>query len=85
MTLYLMDSNYPMNSPADRSLIYKLYDDNPEFRIIQEMALGISGWRVLKALNIPVEICHLNEGHAAFLVLEPASRFMEASPVNLSQ
>lgn len=79
VTLYLLDSNYPVNSPADRSLIYKLYDDNPEFRIIQEMALGIAGWRVLKALNIPVEICHLNEGHAAFLVLERACDFMEAT------
>jgi glycogen phosphorylase len=77
--LYLLDSNYPMNSPADRGLIYKLYDDNPEFRIIQEMALGIAGWRVLKALNIPTEICHLNEGHAAFLVLERARAFMAES------
>lgn len=74
--LYLLDSNDPMNSPADRAIIYKLYDDNPEFRLIQEMVLGICGWRLVQALKIPVEICHLNEGHAAFLILERARSFM---------
>jgi len=75
--LYLLDSNDPMNNPADRSIIYKLYDDRPEFRLMQEMALGISGWRVLEALDIRPEICHLNEGHAAFAVLERARSFMQ--------
>lgn len=77
MLLYLLDSNDLANNPVDRSIIHKLYDDRPESRLMQEMALGIGGWRVLKALGIPVEVCHLNEGHAAFVVLERARDFMQ--------
>jgi starch phosphorylase len=77
MLLYLLDSNHPVNNPTDRSIVFKLYDDRPEFRLMQEMALGIGGWRVLKALGIPVEICHLNEGHAALVVLERARDFAQ--------
>src|SRR5919109_767432 len=75
--LYLLDSNDPLNSAADRGITSKLYDGRPEIRLLQEMVLGIGGWRVLKALNIPVEVCHLNEGHAAFVVLERVRSFMQ--------
>ncbi len=83
--LYLLDSNDPMNSPADRSIIYKLYDNRHEFRLIQEMALGIGGWRVIKALGLPVEICHLNEGHAAFVTLERAHAFMDETGLSFPE
>jgi glycogen phosphorylase len=56
--LYLLDSNDPMNNAADRSLIYRLYDDRHEFRLLQEMVIGICGWRVVRALGLPAEICH---------------------------
>jgi starch phosphorylase len=46
-------------------------------RLKQEMLLGIGGWRLLRALGIQPEVCHLNEGHAAFAVLERARTFME--------
>jgi len=75
--LYLLDSNDPSNNAADRSIIYQLYDDRQEFRLMQEMALGIGGWRVIKTLGLPVDICHINEGHNAFLVLERARSFMQ--------
>ncbi|MBI4295696.1 MAG: alpha-glucan family phosphorylase [Chloroflexi bacterium] len=74
--LYLLDSNEPLNSPADRGITNKLYDDRLNIRLMQEMVLGIGGWRVIRALNIPVEICHLNEGHPAFVILERARDFM---------
>src|SRR5919108_1714013 len=74
--LYLLDSNDPLNSAADRGITSKLYDGRREIRLLQEMVLGIGGWRVLKALRIPVEVCHLNEGHAAFAVLERARSLM---------
>jgi starch phosphorylase len=77
VTLYLLDSNDPLNSPADRGITNKLYDDHPEIRLMQEMILGIGGCRVLGALGIPAEVCHLNEGHAAFAVLERARDFMQ--------
>ncbi|MDF0643806.1 MAG: alpha-glucan family phosphorylase [Nitrospira sp.] len=75
--LYLLDSNDPLNSAADRGITSKLYDARPELRLVQEMVLGIGGWRVLVALEIEVEICHLNEGHPAFAVLERARAAME--------
>ena len=48
-----------------------------ELRLKQELLLGIGGWRLLAALGIQPEVCHLNEGHAAFAVLERARSFME--------
>ena len=44
----------------------------PELRLKQEMVLGIGGWRLLEALGVQPEVCHLNEGHAAFAMLERA-------------
>ncbi len=75
--LYLLDSNDPLNNPFDRGITNKLYPERPEIRLMQEMILGIGGWRTLKALNISAEVCHLNEGHAAFVVLERARDFMQ--------
>ncbi|MGA2992668.1 MAG: alpha-glucan family phosphorylase, partial [Candidatus Korobacteraceae bacterium] len=49
----------------------------PELRLKQELLLGIGGWRLLGALGIQPEVCHLNEGHAAFAVLERARSFMQ--------
>jgi glycogen phosphorylase len=70
--LYLLDANDPFNSPADRGITVKLYDTGTEIRILQELVLGVAGWRVVEALAPEVEICHLNEGHAAFAVAERA-------------
>jgi starch phosphorylase len=74
--LYLLDSNHPRNAPVDRGLTGRLYGGDPELRLLQELILGIGGWRLLEALEIEVAVCHLNEGHAAFVVLERARRFM---------
>jgi starch phosphorylase len=75
--LYLLDSNDLANLPAHRGITGELYGGGPEVRLQQEIALGIGGWRLLRALGIPPEVCHLNEGHAAFAVLERAASFME--------
>ena len=77
--LYLMDSNDAANYPAHRGITSELYGGGPELRLKQEMLLGIGGWRLLRALGLQPEICHLNEGHAAFAVLERARSFMEES------
>lgn len=74
--LYLLDSNDPLNAPGDRGITGKLYGGGKEQRLIQEFALGIGGWRLIEALELPVEVCHLNEGHAAFVTLERALSFM---------
>jgi starch phosphorylase len=75
--LYLLDSNDLANLPAHRGITSELYGGGPELRLKQELLLGIGGWRLLAALGIQPEVCHLNEGHAAFAVLERARTFME--------
>ena len=75
--LYLLDSNDAANPPAYRGITSELYGGGPELRLQQELLLGIGGWRLLTALGIHPEVCHLNEGHAAFAVLERARTFME--------
>jgi starch phosphorylase len=75
--LYLLDSNDAANFPAYRGVTSELYGGGPEQRLRQEMVLGIGGWRLLEALGINPDVCHLNEGHAAFAVLERARSFME--------
>jgi starch phosphorylase len=75
--LYLLDSNDLENFPAHRAITSELYGGGPELRLNQELVLGIGGWRLLHALGIKPEVCHLNEGHAAFVVLERARTFME--------
>ena len=75
--LYLLDSNDAANFPAHRGITSQLYGGGPELRLKQELLLGIGGWRLLSALGLKPEVCHLNEGHAAFAVLERARSFME--------
>jgi len=65
VVLFLLDSNDPMNSPADRGITGKLYGGGGEMRLVQEIVLGIGGWRALEALGLHPDVCHLNEGHAA--------------------
>ncbi len=77
--LYLLDSNDAANYPAHRGITSELYGGGPELRLAQELLLGIGGWRLLSALGIRPEVCHLNEGHAAFAVLERARGFMQES------
>jgi starch phosphorylase len=75
--LYLLDSNDAANFPAHRGITSELYGGGPELRLKQELLLGIGGWRLLTALGLQPEVCHLNEGHAAFAVLERARSFMQ--------
>ncbi|MGD0676333.1 MAG: alpha-glucan family phosphorylase [Polyangiaceae bacterium] len=74
--LYLLDSNDPSNLPADRGITAQLYGGGPEVRLLQEVVLGIGGWRLLRALGVRPDICHLNEGHAALAAVERARDFM---------
>jgi len=76
LRLYLLDANDAANHPPYRGITAELYGGGPELRLMQEMVLGIGGWRLLTALGIRAEVCHLNEGHAAFVVLERARAYM---------
>ncbi|MCE0498177.1 MAG: alpha-glucan family phosphorylase [Methylacidiphilales bacterium] len=74
--LYLLDSNDAANVPIHRGITSELYGGDQELRLKQEMVLGIGGWRLLAALGLKPDVCHLNEGHAAFALLERALGFM---------
>ncbi len=74
--LYLLDSNDPANSDTDRGITSRLYGDGAETRLLQQLVLGICGWSLVETLGLPIDFCHINEGHAAFAVLERARRFM---------
>jgi starch phosphorylase len=75
--LYLLDANDFANTAAHRGITSELYGGDPEMRLKQEIVLGIGGWRLLRELGLHPEVCHLNEGHAAFAVLERARCYME--------
>jgi starch phosphorylase len=70
VALYLLDTYLEENDPADRELSARLYGGDRETRVQQEIILGVGGVRVLKALGIQPNVFHLNEGHAAFVVLQ---------------
>jgi len=70
VSVYLLDTNCEENAPADRDITHRLYGGDESTRIRQEMILGIGGTRVVRALNLRPAVWHLNEGHAAFLILE---------------
>ncbi len=80
-TLYLLDTNDAANFPAHRGITSELYGGGPELRLKQEMVLGLGGWRLLTALGVKPDVCHLNEGHAAFALLERARTFMQENGV----
>ena len=69
-TVYLIDANRPENEPMYRDLSLRVYGGDTTTRVLQEMLLGIGGVRLLRTLGIEPSIFHMNEGHAAFLVLE---------------
>jgi glycogen phosphorylase len=68
--LYLIDTDIEANDPWNRSISARLYSGDIEQRLRQEMVLGIGGMEVLEKLGIKYSVLHLNEGHAAFALLE---------------
>jgi starch phosphorylase len=76
-SLYLLDTNDLANLPVHRGITSELYAEGQELRLKQELVLGIGGWLLLEALGIKPDVCHLNEGHAAFAVLARARSFMQ--------
>lgn len=76
---YLMDTDLPSNSPQDRYITHQLYGGDRHTRIQQEMVLGIGGVRALQELGLHPTVYHINEGHAAFMVLERIRRKVKNS------
>jgi starch phosphorylase len=74
--LFLLDANLAENAPADRAITGPLYGGDQEFRVRQEIMLGIGGVHALEAMGLTPTVCHMNEGHSAFLALERIARVM---------
>ncbi len=70
VAVYLLDTNCTENAREDREITHRLYGGDASVRIRQEMILGLGGVRALRALGLAPAVWHMNEGHAAFLILE---------------
>jgi starch phosphorylase len=75
--LYLLDSDLEENAPPDRQLTSRLYSNDLEVRISQEILLGMGGVRALSLLGYSPTVWHMNEGHSAFLALERILEMMD--------
>lgn len=84
-TLYLLDTNDPANAPGVRCVTTQLYGGDADLRLRQEITLGIGGWRLLDRLGYQPDVCHLNEGHAAFAAVERARGLMERLHLSFRQ
>jgi starch phosphorylase len=74
--LHLLDTDIEENSPEDRDIAHQLYGGDRHTRIKQEIILGVGGVRALQELGIKPSVWHINEGHAAFLILERARKLV---------
>ena len=79
ISLVLLDSDLPENTEHDRRITYQLYGGDTNTRIQQEIALGIGGVRALRALGLVPTVWHINEGHAAFMILERCREYVAQS------
>jgi glycogen phosphorylase len=85
VSLFLLDTNLPVNPPPDRDITDQLYGGDLELRLKQEILLGIGGFRALEALGLEPTVYHMNEGHSAFLGLEWVRRLMEKQGLSFSE
>jgi len=83
--LFLLDANVPSNRPEDREITARLYGGDQEMRVRQEVLLGVGGIRALAALGYKPTVCHMNEGHSAFLSLERIHVMMHDQKLTFKQ
>lgn len=76
VSLILLDTNVPSNTPADQDITDRLYGGDLDMRLRQEIVLGMGGLQALERLDMRPDVCHLNEGHSAFLILERIRNLM---------
>lgn len=83
--LFLLDTNIPANSKEDQDITDQLYGGDREMRIKQEIMLGIGGYRALCAAGMKPTVCHMNEGHSAFLSLERCRQSMHEHHLSFAE
>lgn len=81
--LYLLDTNIPENPPDFRRITARIYEDDRQLRLRQELLLGLGGFRALIALAHDPCVCHINEGHAAFLCLARIAHLIKTQGLDL--
>ena len=74
--LFLLDTDFPENAPENRKITQRLYVDDRDLRLLQEILLGIGGVTAIRAMGLKPDVYHMNEGHCAFLGVECISGFM---------
>ncbi len=70
-----LDTDLPENSPGDREICFSLYGGDRDYRLKQEIVLGIAGSRMLDELGFQIKKYHMNEGHSSLLTLELLKRY----------
>ncbi len=85
VNLYLLDADVPGNRKEDREITYRLYGGDQDMRIRQEVLLGIGGVRALNAMGIRPAMCHMNEGHSAFLSMERIRLVMQQDGLSFEE
>lgn len=85
ITLYLLDSDNPKNTPDDRKITARLYEADRDYRLRQEILLGMGGVRMLRKLGITIAAYHMNEGHSAFMVIERMRAYMTEKGMNFNE
>ncbi|MGD0831043.1 MAG: alpha-glucan family phosphorylase [Terracidiphilus sp.] len=79
--IYLLDTDLEENSGWDRGLTDHLYGGDTNYRLQQEIVLGMGGVRMVHALGHRVNVYHMNEGHAALLTLGLLERQLGGGPL----
>lgn len=85
VTLYLLDTNLPENPQHHRDITAQLYGGDRDMRVRQELVLGIGGLRALWAMGIEPSVCHMNEGHSAFLIFERLAKHMREDGLSFAE
>ncbi|MCK4660035.1 MAG: alpha-glucan family phosphorylase [Phycisphaerae bacterium] len=83
--LVLLDTDLPDNTPKDCRMTRRLYSGDRDTRIRQEILLGVGGWQFLQAMKLPISVCHLNEGHAAFVALKRIAEIISTAGDTFAQ
>jgi len=84
-TLYLLDTAVESNSPEDQAITARLYDNDVNTRVAQQLVLGVGGVRALAAVGIEPDILHINEGYSSFAVLERIRRVMAREGLSFAE
>jgi glycogen phosphorylase len=83
--IYMLDTDLEANSPYDRTLTDCLYGGDTNYRLAQEIVLGIGGFRMLEALGHDITVYHMNEGHAALLTIAALEKTLAGAPLANAQ